>query len=80
MLTFGILQLASRKPHDDGPYLAFVAVLLDLVVALLLGTILTLTIGGIALGVAAIGWALSLVLSTTRTDNTARHLSRKAHR
>lgn len=80
MLTFIILRLAARDPHNDGPYLAFAAVLADLVVILALGVVFTLTVSGVALAPTVIGWVLALIVSTTDTQDTARHLNRKVSR
>lgn len=78
MLTLIIARLAARDHHDDGPYLAFATVLFDLVMALALGTILDLKVGGVALALAVIGWVIALALSNTGTRSDARHLNRKA--
>lgn len=80
MLTLIITRLAVHDHHDDGPYLAFTAVLLDLVVTVSLGTILDLKVGGVALALAVIGWVIALALSNTGTRSDARHLNRKAPR
>lgn len=78
MLTLIILRLAARDPHDDGPYLAFAAVLADLVVILALGVVFTLAVSGVTLALTVLGWVLALFVGRTGKRDHARHLDRKA--
>lgn len=80
MLTLIISRLAARDRHNDGPYLAFAAVLTDLLAVISLSTLLDLKVGGVALALAVIGWVIALALSNTGTRSDARHLNRKAPR
>lgn len=78
MLTLITIRLTSRDGHDDGPYLVFATVLLDLVLTLALATLIDLKVGGVLIALNIIGWVLALFVNNDGKRDHARHLNRKA--
>lgn len=80
MLTLIILRFTSRSRYDDGPYLAFATLLLDIAMTLTLTAFIDPKAGGVLLALNALGWVLSLFAGRNGKRDHARHLNRKAPR
>lgn len=78
MLTLIILRFTSRDRYDDGPYLAFATLLLDIAMTLALTALIDPKAGGVLLALNNLGWVLSLFVGRNGKRDHARHLDRKA--